>query len=114
MRYGSTTKGTTFRPPGPGQKVVRSLLSFVPAASPDHEKLYPLVKRWVLEVTDAGLPNREVGLGEGDRALFRAPEGRNMGMWTDSPMVFGDDDLEPITAAQFEALWSAAEVHGDA
>lgn len=109
MIYGSTTKATNWQPKRRREKFVRALLWFIPAASPDHEKFYPLVKRWALEIDELGRANREIGLGENGEVLFRAPDERNMGMWTDSSMIFGAGDLEPMEQSKFEALWAESK-----
>jgi hypothetical protein len=68
MRYGSTTKATSFGPPDWRIKLIKAVLFFIPAANPDSEWLYPKVKRWILEVEDDGTPAREVALDVSGRA----------------------------------------------
>ena len=106
MRYGSTTKATSFGPPDWRIKLIKAVLFFIPAANPDSEWLYPKVKRWILEVEDDGTPAREVALDEEGRVLFRAPQGRNVGFWTDSDAKFTEADLVAISSEQFEESWT--------
>ena len=93
-------------------RLLRRVLWFIPSSNPDNEPLYPRVRRWALEINDCGKPIREVGIGDSDVVLFRAPQGRNYGMWTDSPVTFTPNDLEPMDAAEFERLWQRASRHG--
>lgn len=108
MRHGSTLQATDFRPPDWRLKAIKAVLFFIPEANPDSEGLYPQVKQWVLEVEDDGTPVREVALGESGCVLFRAPEDRNVGFWTDSDAKFAAEDLIPISGAQFEEFWTIA------
>jgi hypothetical protein len=112
MRFGTTTKATNWPERHSWKvRVVRALLWFIPRANPDNEALYPKVRLWAVEVDDDGKPNREVGVGEDGTPLFRSPEGRNFGFWTDSPMTFNDGDLQPILEREFEDLWNGAPPH---
>ena len=81
------------------------LLFFKPRPSPDHERFYHLVRKWYIELDDCGVPVREIGLDSEGRPLFRAPDGRNLGFWTDSTEAFQDGPLTPIKAEEFERLW---------
>jgi hypothetical protein len=108
MRYGSTTKATRFGPPDWRIRFIRAVLFFVPAANPDAERLYPKVKTWLLEIGSDGAPVREVALDEEGAVLFRAPEGRNVGFWTDSDAKFSELDLVAISSEQFEGFWMKA------
>jgi len=92
------------------ERLVRAVLFFVPRANPDAEPLYPRVKRWMLEVSDDGWPNREVALDDLGAPLFRLPNARNTGFWTDmAHRQFGRSDLLPVGAEEFERLWNVAE-----
>jgi hypothetical protein len=106
MRYGSTTLATNFRPPDWKLKMIKTLLFFIPAANPHSERLYPQVKKWLVEVDDDGSPNREVALDSEGRALFCAPDGRDFGFWTDSNVTLAGDALDPITVEEFERRWA--------
>ena len=109
MRYGTTIKATNFMPHDWRIKLTKAVFFFIPAANPDTEILYPKIKKWVLEVDDDGAPIREVALDEKDGVLFRAPDGRNMGFWTDEDVTFAATDLTSITADQFEDFWAEAK-----
>jgi len=105
MIYGSTLLATDFGPDCWQVRLWRTLLFFIPRASPDHEPLYRHVKKWYLELDDSGVPVREIGLDSDARALFGAPDKRNMGFWTDSDKTFQKDELVPISTDEFERLW---------
>jgi len=113
MPFGFTTTATDFPARQPWQvRLLYRLFWFIPRANPDNEPLFPLVRRWALEINEEGKPVREVGLGEGGTVLFRAPHRRNFGMWTDSPVTFSPRDLEPMDKAAFEQLWQSAQGDG--
>ena len=116
MRYGYTTKATDLPAADWKVKALRLLLWFIPRGAPDHESLYPGVKKWLVEVDDGGDVAREIALGENDVPLFVAPDGRNRGFWSDH--VFSKDELAPVEASYFESLWarhvSGRRVHSDA
>jgi hypothetical protein len=88
MRYGSIIKATGFRAPDWRMKLVTTALFFIPKANPDHEALFPKVKKWSLELSNEGTVLREVALDEEGAPLFRAPEAKNHGLWTDSNRKF--------------------------
>ena len=108
MRYGSTTKATDFSAPDWKIRLAKAVLFFIPAANPYSETLYPRVRKWLIEVDDDGAPSREIGLDADGLPLFRAPEARDLGFWTDSDVLFAPVDLEPIPAEDFARLWSEA------
>jgi hypothetical protein len=106
MFYGSTLLATDFGPNSWQVKLFYLVLFFIPRANPDHEKLYPLVKKWYLELDDSGIPVREIGLNLEGRPVFGAPDKRNFGFWTDSAKAFKKDELGLVSADEFERLWA--------
>lgn len=110
MYYGTTTTATTWRQEemNPWQvRVIRAVLFFIPRANPDIEQLYPLVKQWALEVSDDGWPKREVGLDADGKPLFRTPNDRNTGFWTDmTARQFERSELAEMSSQDFDRLWS--------
>jgi hypothetical protein len=104
MRYGSTRKAAPLPVADWKVKAMRLLLWFIPRGSPDHEPLYPRVRKWIVEVDESGNVAREIALGENDIPLFAAPDARNRGFWSDH--VFSMDELAPIEAGYFEQLWA--------
>jgi len=108
MLYGSTTLATDFSQDSWQVKALGFVLSFIPKASPDNEKLYPLVKKWCLVIDDNGMVNREIGLDAIGRPLFASPNQRNLGFWPDTDKKFDKSELDLISAEQFETLWQQA------
>ena len=91
-------------------RVLKAVLFFVPRANPDIEKLYPLVRLWALEVADDGWPQREVALGASGNTLFRTPNDRNTGFWTDmAARQFQRSEILEISAQDFESMWSKSQ-----
>lgn len=104
--YGTTSLALPLQPDDWKIRLFRAVFWFIPRASPDHDPLYPRVRRWVLELDDTGLVTREIGLDEMDRPLFGAPDARNHGYFTDSGAVLSPSQLSAIDESRFEALWS--------
>ena len=113
MFYGTTTLATDFTEEilrNRKVRIIKALLFLVPNANPDVERLYPLVKKWALELSDDGSPQREIGLDNQGVALFRLPNDRNTGFWTDmAHRQFERGDVQEISAGEFEQLWVSAE-----
>jgi hypothetical protein len=110
MPFGYTNAATDWPTSEPMTvRVWRRILCFMPKSNPDNEPLYPLVRRWALEIDVHGKPIREVGLDERGTFLFRAPHGRNYGMWTDSPVTIAHSELEPMNERQFQELWAQGD-----
>lgn len=111
--YGTTTLATNFTDEmlrSRKVRIIKALLFFVPRANPDIEKLYPLVRKWALELSDDGWPQREVGLDGHDAVLFRTPNANNTGFWTDmAAKQFARTEVDEISADQFEQLWKSLE-----
>jgi len=105
MYYRSTVLATNFGQDPWLVRLLRRVLFFIPQANPDNEKLYRQVREWYLELDDAGVPVREIGLGAAGVPLFGAPDERNFGFWTDSTEPLPPDHLSPISADEFEELW---------
>jgi hypothetical protein len=114
MIYGTTTLATSFTEDVLRNRTVRilkALLFFVPRANPDIEQHYPRVKKWVLELSDDGWPQREVGLDAQGMPLFRTPNQKNTGFWTDMALRrFERAELTEISAGDFDSLWNSIEV----
>jgi hypothetical protein len=110
MHYGLTTKATNFSEEAVSDwriRLLEAILFFVPRANPDHERLYPQVRTWALELDEDGWPQREVGLDASGRPLFRAPDERNTGFWPDlAYMQFDKAELAPISKEAFDAFWA--------
>jgi hypothetical protein len=106
MFYGSTTLATDLTPDSGKVIILKIALFFIPKANPDHEPLYPKVKKWLLEINEDGVPTREIGLDSKGTPLFSAPNSNNYGFWTDSTVKLSPDQLEPVDSREFELLWN--------
>ena len=104
--YGTTTLATPMPPDDWRVRTLRMLLWFIPRSNPDNEQLYPRVAHWLLEVNDDGRASREIGLDASGLPLFRAPDRRNFGFFTDSDVTFSRADLTAVEQAELEKLWS--------
>lgn len=108
MNYGFTTLATDWNDKelnSVGIRLIKIVLFFIPRANPDHEKLYPYVAKWLIEIDESGVLVREIGLDENNVPLFSAPDDRNFGFWTDSDKKFEIEELEPSTKEEFDLLW---------
>lgn len=112
MHYGYTDRATDWNEKemnGFGIRLIKALLFFIPKANPDNEKLYPLVKKWFIEIDEKGIANREIGLDKDGEPLFSSPNDRNFGLWTDCDEVFDVKELELSNKEHFELIWSEIE-----
>lgn len=111
MYYGSTQEATDWderQMNDLGVKLIGLLLFFLPRANPDNEKLYPKVRKWLLELNDEGWPQREIALDDASQILFCSPNERNTGMWTDMGIKkFETSELEQIEKSYFEECWNS-------
>ena len=108
VHHGTTTEATDFVPPDRKARLVRIALWFIPRANPDFEPLFPQVRKWLVEIDESGQAQREIAVGANDTPLFAAPDERNRGFWTDSEKTFAKSELVPLSALEFEQLWSRA------
>jgi hypothetical protein len=108
MHYGITTEATDFAPHDWKARLVGITLWFMPRANPDFEPLFPQVRKWLVEIDESGRALREIAVGSEGTPLFAAPDERNFGFWTDSSKVFSRSELAPLSALEFEELWSRA------
>jgi hypothetical protein len=74
--------------------------------SPDFENRYGDVMKWWVEIDPSGVPQRELGFDGSGASIVAGPFGRNIGFWTDSPMVFEAGEYQAINVDAFELAWS--------
>jgi hypothetical protein len=111
MYYGRTKKFTDWDDRDIKSWKVRLLyllFFFIPKANPDHEKLYPKVKEWLLEIDQSEQPVREIALDKDGNVLFASPNKRNFGFWTDVDGPVRKHELLPVEQSVFEDLWRKA------
>ncbi len=109
MYYGTTQTATDFAVTDDSwfRRTINCLLFFIPRANPDIESLLPQVKTWALELSDDGWPEREIGISSSGEVLFRLPDDRNTGFWTDmARKQFMASELKPLSRKEFDELWS--------
>jgi hypothetical protein len=105
MLYKTTSLATDFNSPDWRKKAISALLFFIPQANPDDAKHYPKIKEWALEIDDEGCVVREIGLDISGIPIVRAPNGRNLGFWTDEDKKFQEDEIRVMSRQRFEELW---------
>ena len=109
MKYASTTLATDWDESDLNDwrvKLYKIIFFFIPRANPDIEKLYPKVKKWLVEIGDDGYACREIALDEDGRVLFCTPNDRNTGFWTDmAETKFKSEEIKEISKTEFESLW---------
>lgn len=83
--------------------VARVIKAFIPEANPDYA--LHLVREWLIEFDDSGLPGREIGLDASGLPVLAGPDDRNYGFWLDTNMRFQDFNGDEVTAEVFESAW---------
>lgn len=106
MHYFSTTLGTSIPESDWREKLFRMVFFFIPSANPDFDSLFPKVRRWYVEVDEAGNATREIGFDSHGQAITAGPWDRNFGFWTDSPGPFPVESSEQLSAVDFEQKWA--------
>ncbi len=86
--------------------MLKVLFFFIPRANPDNDPKLYLVRQWLIEFDDEGVPEREVGLGVDGKPVFAAPDKRNWGFWVDSDMTFSSFERNEITVEEFDQAWA--------
>ena len=105
MRFIRTSLATDWSPKESRvNRVVGGLLEkFIPEANPDYA--LHLVREWLIEFDDDGLPGREIGLDASGEPVLAGPDGRNYGFWLDTNLRFRDFTGDVVTAEVFESAW---------
>lgn len=87
-----------------GKPLIEGLLTrVIPEANPDHP--FHLVRVWLIEFDDDGVPSREIGLDASGEPVLAGPDDRNYGFWLDTNMRFYDFVGDDVSAEVFERLW---------
>lgn len=87
--------------------VVDKLLFFIPKSNPDYENRLHLVREWLIEFDEDGLPNREVALDKDGNFVFCGPNSANYGFWLDTNMKFQNFKGTVCTPEYFKSMWRA-------
>ena len=107
MRYLRTKLGTSFKKESIGTKALRALLFFIPEANPSYRHKIHLVKEWLVEFEEEGMPCREIGLDQFGKPLLVGPVEMNYGLWHDTDMKLGNFDGEEVSKIMFEKMWDS-------
>jgi hypothetical protein len=91
------------------QKVVDFAFSWA-QSNPGYEEKLHLVREWLIEFDDEGLPWREIGLGSRGDPVLAGPSEENYGFWLDTNMSMSDFEGVEIASAEFEKLWKESGV----
>lgn len=107
MNYIKTKEATDFpEKKSLGEKILRTLLFFIPKANPGYEGKYHLINEWLIEFDDNNDPIREIALNENNEVLFTGPSKQDYGFWLDSNMKFDNfKDVVKISSNEFEIFW---------
>ena len=79
-------------------------------ANPNYRGKQHLVRAWLIEFEEDGLPWREIGLDEHGTVVFAGPSKADYGFWHDTNMQYSDFEGEPITEEYFESMWDKSGV----
>ena len=109
MQYYCTTLGTNLPPPDWRMKLIYTLLWFIPRSNPDFEAHVSQIRRWYVEVDEAGRPSREIGIDESGMPITAAPWQSNFGFWTDSAEPLPAERTEEIAEDVFLNMWQRFE-----
>jgi hypothetical protein len=106
MRFLRTQLATDFREPSNWWERLTSFET----ANPSYRGRYHLVRSWLIEFDEEGLPGREIGLDEIGAIVMAGPSGIDYGFWLDTNMRYPDFTGEPVAVEYFEKMWVASSV----
>ncbi len=107
MQYLRTKLGTSFKKKSLGNKALRILLFFIPEANLGYRNKIHLVREWLVEFDEEGIPFREIGLDQFGKPLLAGPDERNYSLWSDTGMKVKDFEGEEVSEAVFETMWNS-------
>ncbi len=106
MQFLRTQFGTDFREPSNWWERLTSFET----ANPSYRGKYHLVRCWLIEFDEEGIPGREIGLEETDAVVMAGPSEIDLGFWLDANMRYPDFTGSPVAAEYFEKMWVASGV----
>jgi len=77
-------------------------------SNPGYRGKYHLVRAWLIEFDEHGVPFREIGLDAEDRVLFAGPGDKDYGFWLDTNMTLADFPGDPVSEGLFDSLWQSS------
>jgi hypothetical protein len=106
MKYLRTTLATDWEEgKSLSQRVIETVLFFVPKSNPGYENKMHLVKEWMVEFDEDNQPLREIALDAKGHPVFAGPSEENYGFWLDTRMMYKDFKGDEIESSEFEKLW---------
>ncbi len=94
--------------------LLKTILFWVPKASPDYDGREDEVAYWLIEVDEeTGRAERKIAFNAIGKPILHAPTDRNLGLWTDSDRVFAEGEYEVRTTHEFNQLWVELEKQND-
>ena len=93
------------------QRVIETVLFFVPKANPGYENKMHLVDEWVVEFDEDNNPFREIALDFNGYPVFAGPNEENYGFWLDTNMKYSDFTGREVELSEFENLWVKSGVN---
>lgn len=108
MVYLRTKTGTDFEEGEPfGVIVLRFILFFIPEANPGYRNKMHLVREWLIEFDENGMPYREIGLNQTGEPILAGPDERNYGFWLDADLTLKDFEGKEISKDEFMKIWNS-------
>ncbi len=95
------------------EKLIKTVLFFIPKANPGYDSKMHLVKKWLIEFEEEDgelLPWREIGLDSKGTPVLAGPDKQNYGFWLDTNMKYEDFEGESIDVGEFEKIWDLTGV----
>ncbi len=77
---------------------------------PSYREKYHLIRSWLIEFDDEGVPGREIGLDDNDAIVIAGPSAIDYGFWLDTHMRYPDFTGDLIAPDYFEKMWTASGV----
>ncbi|MCU7845917.1 MAG: hypothetical protein KZQ93_18950 [Candidatus Thiodiazotropha sp. (ex Monitilora ramsayi)] len=106
MKYLRTTLATDWdEEKSLSERVLETVLFFVPKANPGYENKMHLVKEWMVEFDEENKPFREIALDNKGHPVFSGPSEESYGFWLDTDMTYPDFEGSEVQSYEFEKLW---------
>ena len=87
-------------------KLLRRLL---PEANPSYREKMHLVDAWYIELSNDGLPYREIGVDANGTPVFAGPSSTDYGFWLDTNMTLSDFEGVEVDKQEFDFFWAQAK-----
>ena len=93
-------------------RIVKTLLFFIPEANPEYNELIEDVAEWQIEIDPSNnLPTREIGKDFNDEVILIMPYRDNYGYWTDNNITLdyfkNHFEATNLDKEEFDRNWDA-------